>query len=54
MGMSHNKRREREKEKGERKRERSMQGGIREERGQSRGCRGSVGKMTQLVELRNI
>lgn len=46
-------RRERDKEEGERKRS-TVRGGVREESGPSGGCRESVRKMTQLVELRNI
>lgn len=46
--------RERDREEGERKRRRTVQKGVREDRGMSVGCRESVRKISQLVELENM
>lgn len=46
--------RERDREEGERKRRRTVQKGVREDRGMSVGCRESVRKISQLVELEKM
>lgn len=47
-------RREREKKKGERTRRRTVRRGVREEGGTSVGCRKSVRKISQLVQLEKM